>query len=76
MNGQEQGWAGSRVIMGEMRDEVICIRTGTGQILRLWRDMPPAQRAGLFEQAFAEADAGDVADLPRCPAARQRTRVA
>ena len=54
MNGSDIGSMSPQVVMGEMQDETICVRTGTGQIRRLWKDAPPHQRASFFDRVFAE----------------------
>ena len=67
MNGRELTWAGSHVIMGEMEDDTHCVRTKTGRLMRLWKDVPLNQRASFFQRAFAETSGQVSAGAVRSP---------
>ncbi len=54
MNERERQGPGSCVIVGEMQDEMICVRTGRGQVRRLWKDAPLHQGASFFDHVFEE----------------------
>jgi hypothetical protein len=66
MNSTGMRWEGSDVIVGEMLDDAICVRTANGRVLRLGKDALPTQRANFFERVFAELsgrESGDAAGL-------------
>ena len=54
MRRNETGSMGPQVVVGEMQDETICVRTKAGQVRRLWKDAPVHQRANFFDRVFAE----------------------
>ena len=59
MSGDESKRAGSRVITGEMQDDILCVRTRDGRLMRLWKDVPLDQRAIFFDRAFAEMNGNE-----------------
>ena len=59
MNGAHGRATGVSVIVGEMGDDLICVRTPAGQTRRLWKDAPLQQRASFFDRVFAEMKSGE-----------------